>query len=192
MRLMIVLIASLIGIQGQAQTGEFKSLSCAELTIPHADTVKTEMSRAKKATLLSAAIPGAGQIYNKKYWKAAIVYVGTAGLIYMYKTNLDSMRNYQQAYVYRLDDDSTTNVAAYANLTDAAIKNYRDFHRRLKDISILGFFGLYAIQIIDANVDAHLYEFRVNEDLSMKIEPQIWPANRYIPSYQGIKLSFYF
>ncbi|MFY0643086.1 MAG: hypothetical protein JXR19_01315 [Bacteroidia bacterium] len=189
--LLFLLIASLV-IQTQAQELKMKSLSCAEFAIPSSDSVKNEMSRAKKATLLSALLPGTGQIYNGKYWKTAIIYGGAAGLIYMYKTNLDSMRNYQQAYVYRLDDDSTTNDLIYSNLTDAAVKNYRDFHRRLKDISILGFFGLYAIQIIDANVDAHLYEFKVNKDLSMKVEPQIWPSNRYSSGYQGIKLSFYF
>ncbi len=110
----------------------------------------------------------------------------------MYKTNKDSMDFYQEAYAKRQDGDSATVDTRYSLLTDAAVKSYRDYHRRLKDISLLGFFGLYALQIIDANVDAHLYEFKVNEDLSFRWEPQIRPSSFGSSSYHGIKLSLNF
>lgn len=192
MRYCILIFLSVISIATKAQ---YKPLALfnAELGINLKDSAnKSEMSRPRKATLLSAVVPGAGQIYNGKYWKAGVVYAGTAGLIYMFYSSKDSMQNFQQAYVYRLDGDSTTNDFRYSFLTDASVKSYRDYYRRLRDISILGFFGLYAIQIIDANVDAHLYEFKVNKDLSMRIVPEIVPQFGSYSSYSGLKLSLQF
>jgi hypothetical protein len=142
----------------------------------------------KKATVLSAILPGAGQIYNRKWWKAGIVYGGAAGLVFMYKYNKDSMDAYQTALNARIDDDPLTVDTKYPLLSQTSVQNFRDFHRRYRDIAIVGFVGLYALQVIDANVDAHLKEFRVNEDLSMKIAPQLYAYNPTIGYYTGLKI----
>ncbi len=176
-----------------AQYNAYKPILIQEYELQARDSGERKpLTRPQKATLLSAVIPGAGQIYNGKYWKAGVVYAGAAGLIYMFKSNTDSMNYFQEAYKYRLDGDSNTIDTRYAFLSDAAVKTYRDYHRRLRDISILGFIGLYAIQIIDANVDAHLYEFKVNEDLSLKVEPKIVPSFANQASFNGLKLSIRF
>lgn len=192
MRHLVMIISCLwvLGVNAQYKpTGYLMS----EVNFSTNDSIqKKEWTRAKKATVLSAVIPGAGQIYNKKYWKAGLVYGGFVGIAYMYKTNTDSFRNYQQAYAKRLDGDSTTVDDQYPLLGDASVKSFRDYHRRLRDISILSFFGLYALQIIDANVDAHLYEFKVNEDLSMRIRPDIRPSSNPNASFNGLKLSISF
>ena len=142
----------------------------------------------KKATVLALVLPGAGQIYNKRYWKAGIVYAGAAGLIYMFKYNTDSLNAYQSEYTARLSGDT----ASYPNISTQSIKNFRDFHRRYRDISILGFVGLYALQAIDANVDAHLKEFRINKDLSLKATPILYGYQSGYGYYNGFSLKLKF
>lgn len=151
----------------------------------------TGWDHAKKATVLALVLPGAGQIYNKKYWKAGIVYAGVGGLIYMYKWNSDSLRHYQTIYTSKITAD-TTAVDLAPLRSDASIKNERDFHRRYRDISIIGFVALYALQAIDANVDAHLKEFRVNKDLSMKVTPDIYAVKPGLGRYNGLTVCLRF
>jgi hypothetical protein len=150
-----------------------------------------QWSSPKKATILALALPGAGQVYNKKYWKAGIVYAGAAGLIYMWKYNTDSLKKYQKIYISKIDlDTSTLDLAP--NRSEASIKSDRDYHRRYRDVSILGFVALYALQAIDANVDAHLKEFKVNKDLSMKLSPELFSNNHGLGYYNGVTLTLKF
>lgn len=148
----------------------------------------TEWTDAKKATVLAMVLPGAGQIYNKKYWKAGLVYGGAVGVFYMYKYNADSLKAYQTEYTARLNNDTIS----YRNVSTQSVKNFRDLHRRFRDISILSFAGLYALQIIDANVDAHLKEFRVNKDLSINLRPEIYAIRPGIGSYSGASITLNF
>lgn len=151
----------------------------------------TKWDDPKKATILAMVLPGAGQMYNKKYWKAGIVYAGIGGLIYMYKYNTDSLVKYQAILTSKIDGDSNT-VDLAPNRSEPSIKSDRDFHRRYRDLSIVGFVGLYALQIIDANVDAHLKEFKVNKDLSMKVTPEIYSTNYGLGRYNGLTLTLRF
>lgn len=130
-----------------------------------------------RATVYSAIFPGLGQIYNQKYWKAGIVYAGALGLGYFFKVNSDSMKSYQRAVDARFDTSATTIDYRYSWMSDAKVLQERNYYRRNRDMLILGFIGLYALQIIDANVDAHLREFEINKDLSMKLDPDL----RYMP-----------
>lgn len=120
---------------------------------------------------MSAIIPGAGQFYNEKYWKIGVLYTGAGFLTWFYIRNRDSLNSYQKAYTARIDTFPNSVDTKYLYLSDAAVLRNRNYHRRQRDIAILGFFGLYALQIIDANVDAHLREFEINKDLSLKISP---------------------
>lgn len=121
---------------------------------------------------MSAIIPGAGQYYNEKYWKIGVIYTGAGFLTWYYIRNRDSLNSYQKAYTARIDTFASSVDTKYLYLSDAAVLRNRNFHRRQRDIAILGFFGLYALQIIDANVDAHLKEFEINKDLSLKVTPE--------------------
>ena len=143
----------------------------------------------KKATVLALVLPGAGQIYNKKYWKAGVVYAGFGGLMYLWKYNTDSLKKYQDIYVSKLDK-SRMDLAP--KRSEASIKSDRDFHRRYRDISLLGFLGLYALQAIDANVDAHLKEFKVNKELSLKLTPEIYSVRHNMGYYNGFTLTMKF
>ncbi|MDA8930883.1 DUF5683 domain-containing protein [Bacteroidia bacterium] len=148
----------------------------------------TEWDRPKKATFLAVAIPGAGQIYNRKYWKAGLVYSGIGGLIYSLNLSKDSLARYQSILVSKIDGDTGT-IDYYPQLTTAGVTSSRDFYRRNRDVTIIGFVALYAFQIIDANVDAHLKEFDLNDDLALHISPDIMRRRAGIGTYTGLTLT---
>jgi hypothetical protein len=139
----------------------------------------------KKATIMSAILPGSGQAYNKKYWKIPIIYGGFAGLAYAISFNNKEYKIYKEAYKFRLDGDETTTddyVGVYSNNDLTTLK---DYYRRNRDLSIIGMGILYVLNIVDASVDAHLFDFNVNENLSMQIMPTSNPN-----LYAGIGVKF--
>ena len=152
---------------------------------------KRSWSNPKKATIFALALPGSGQIYNKKYLKAGIVYGGFAGLSYMYDFNRDSLSKYQTIYAAKIDGDTNT-IDLYPNRSEAAVKSDRDFHRKYRDLSLIGFVVLYALQAIDANVDAHLKEFNLNDDLSLKLIPNVYANRPGLGMYNGFTLQYNF
>ena len=140
---------------------------------------------AKRAMWLAIVIPGAGQIYNRKYWKLPIVYGGFIGCLYAIRWNNQMYKDYSQAYMDIMDNDPSTesynqflhlgntiteeNKEQYQNL----FKKRKDFYRRYRDLSVFCLIGVYALSVIDAYVDASLSEFDISKDLSMKLEPTI-------------------
>lgn len=133
------------------------------------------MHSPSRASIMSAILPGAGQAYNKKYWKIPVIYAGFAGLGYLVKTNNDEYKIFKEAYRLRLDgDESTTDefVSVYADQDLVTLKN---FYRRNRDLSIIGIGVLYILNIVDAAVDAHLFYFNVSDDLTMHIRPDYNP-----------------
>ena len=123
----------------------------------------------KKATLLSAALPGAGQIYNKKYWKLPIIYGGIGLSIYYLDRNLDLIKLYRGDLVALQDDDPNTNPQT--NFSQSNLNNLLDQYKNLREWSYIAIGAIYALQILDANVDAHLFHFDVDEDLSLSVLP---------------------
>ncbi len=136
----------------------------------------------RKATLLSVAIPGLGQAYNKKYWKIPVIY-GLAGLMtYFIVDNNKEYKIYKKAYSYRLDNDSSTVDIFENTYRPEDLKTLKDYYRRNRDLSIIALGMTYVLNIVDAAVDAHLYYFDVSDDLSMKIQPSVnpLPHNYYV------------
>lgn len=127
----------------------------------------------KKAALLSAILPGAGQVYNKKYWKLPIIYVGAGALAYSFQFNQSRYVKYRNAYKYRIDDDSSTMDEYIGIYSDDNLNTLQKYYHRYRDLTVIGFAALYALNIIDASVDAHLFTFDVSDDLSMKVEPTL-------------------
>lgn len=124
-----------------------------------------------RAAFYSAVLPGLGQAYNGKYWKIPIVYTALGVGVYFYFNNDEQYDRYRDAYKSRLagkttDEFSDENGDPIVS-TQGLIEAQR-FYQRNKEISILVTLGLYALNIIDANVDAHLQQFNVSEDLSLK------------------------
>ena len=141
----------------------------AQKTLP--DSVSSVNKRANRAALMSAVIPGLGQAYNKKYWKIPILYAGIGTLVYFSIDNNDQYKKYKQAYVYRLDGDSTTNDTQYPNLSDEDILARKDYYRRNRDLCYVILGAVYVLNIIDAYVDAHLKDFDVSDNLSLQPRP---------------------
>jgi hypothetical protein len=118
-----------------------------------------------KAAFYSAVLPGLGQAYNKKYWKIPIVYAALGTGIYFYTTNNKEYKRYRDAYKRRLagfEDDEF-----YNKVTLDGLQRAQRFYRKNKEVSLLVTIGIYALNIIDANVDAHLLQYNVNENLTL-------------------------
>lgn len=140
---------------------------------------------AKKASLYSAIIPGAGQIYTEKYWKIPIIYSGLIASAYYIKQNNDQYKLYRSTYLNRINNDNNTDQfqGEYSNQD---LVTLTDFYRRNREVSTLLFTLTYLLNIIDASVSAHLFSFDVSEDLSMNIKPIYFMHSKS----SGIQLSF--
>lgn len=123
-----------------------------------------------KAAFYSAVLPGLGQAYNGKYWKIPIAYAGLGVGIYFYVNNNKQYDRYRNAYKRRLagfkDDEFIVDDVERVT-TDGLIRAQK-FYQRNKEVSLLVTAGIYILNIIDANVDAHLQQFNINEDLTFK------------------------
>lgn len=154
------------------------------------DTLKIKHSP-KKAAIMSAALPGLGQIYNRKYWKLPIIYSGLGTLGYLITFNSVQYSFYRKVYLAKIDDDPNT-IDEYPQASADGLLQRLNQHRRTRDMLIAGAILVYALNIIDASVDAHLFEFDVSGDLSMRIEPVLAPVFLSGTAYKGfgIKLRF--
>ena len=123
-----------------------------------------------RAAFYSAVLPGLGQAYNGKYWKIPIVYAALGTGIYFYTSNDEQYDRYRTAYKQRIAGrmDEFTNENGQPIVSTNGLIEAQRFYQRNKEISVLVTLGLYALNIIDANVDAHLRQFNVSEDLSLK------------------------
>ena len=142
-----------------------------------------------KAALLSAVIPGLGQAYNKKYWKIPLVWVGLGAFGYFIKWNDDRYQYYRRNLIYEVEQDP--NYPNETDLDQATLKSVRDSFRRTRDQLALYGILFYLVQIVDAHVDAHLIEFDVNQDLSVRFEPSYTPINVGGSSF-GMAIKFKF
>ncbi len=136
-----------------------------------ADTVKTiiDPNAPARAAFYSALVPGLGQAYNKKYWKIPIVYIGLGVGIYSYTWNQKKYQGFRSEYKKRLAGTSLgVNDTKYGDFTDDQLIRGQKFHQRNRDLSALITAGIYILNIVDANVDAHLMQFNVNDNLTVK------------------------
>lgn len=130
---------------------------------------------AKKATIYSAVLPGLGQAYNRKYWKIPVIYAGFGTLAYFITTNTRNYHDFRTAYntVYNGDTAAFAGneliVKYNANLTQ--LEEGRNFYRRNTELSWIIAGVLYLLQIVDASVDANLYNFDVSDDVSLQFTP---------------------
>lgn len=147
----------------------------------------------KKATLYSAILPGLGQAYNKKYWKIPVVYAGFAGCTYLITTNNTEYRKFIAAYQW-LDEGSQgdpPNDYALRYSTPEQLINGQTTYRRALEQSVILTVLWYGLNIIDATVDAHFFNFDINEDLSVSVYPEIITTATK-SNFTGVALSFKF
>ena len=170
-------------------TARLRQLSDSLLAKPLAQAAqgqapKVFVPKPTKALWLSLVLPGAGQIYNRKYWKLPIIYGGFLGCAYALTWNQMMYRDYSQAYLDIMDDDPNTksyldmlppryDITGREDQFKTIFKRKKDFYRRYRDLSAFCFIGVYLLSVVDAYVDAQLSEFDISPDLSMKVEPAV-------------------
>jgi len=146
---------------------------------------KRFVPNANRATWLAIAFPGAGQIYNRKYWKLPIVYGGFVGCAYALNWNNKMYKDYSQAYLDIMDDDPNTksyedflplnsSIAGQEERFKEIFRKRKDTYRRQRDLSIFAFIGVYLLSVIDAYVDAELSDFDITNDIGMSVEPALF------------------
>lgn len=137
-----------------------------------------------RAMWMALVIPGAGQVYNRKFWKLPVVYGGFLGCAYALTWNNQMLRDYSQAYIDIMDNDPNTksyeamlpmgySIEGREDRFKTIFKNKKDHFRKYRDMSILAFVGVYLISVIDAYVDAELSTFDISRDLSLHLEPAV-------------------
>lgn len=123
----------------------------------------------KRAGLYSAILPGAGQVYTKKYWKVPIIYAGLITSAYYIKENYNLYDLYKQTYINRWEGNRTDEFTN--RYTDANLLTLTEHYRRNAEVSALLFTLTYILNIVDASVSAHLFDYNVSEDISLHIQP---------------------
>jgi hypothetical protein len=159
-------------------TGQNTFMDSASVSVSDTLLIKPERYHSPtKATLFSTFVPGLGQAYNKKYWKVPIVYAAIGIPLYFAVSNNQEFKRFKTAYGLRIDGDALTVDEFDGTLSEAAIKSNLDYHQRNKDLAGI-FVGLfYVFNIVDAAVDAHLFNFPKNDNLSFNLQPDIQMTN---------------
>lgn len=140
-------------------------------TIPVKQPETRQVNTPRRVTIYSAVLPGLGQVYNKKAWKVPIIYGGFFGLGVAVRYNQQRYIRYKKAYIAVTDNDPSTNTPLDLLGSDV-LKSERDAFKKSRDLAIIGCVALYALQIVDANVDAHLMEFDIDDNLSLRVVPE--------------------
>ena len=132
---------------------------------------KVVLHNPKKAILLSAVLPGAGQIYNKKYWKAPIVWAGIGVCGYFIRNNHLLYSDYKSALIQRADTSIKEPDKYLGVYSSDQLITLQDQYRQSRDLLIIVTTLVYVLNVVDALVDAHLFSFDVSDDLSLQINP---------------------
>ena len=141
-----------------------------------------------KAAIYSALIPGLGQVYNKKYWKLPIIYGATGILIYAFDFHNDQYNKYKTAYA-RMDAGEITE---FEGIKDKSILlRAKDGYQRDRDLNVISLAALYLLNVVDATVDAHLFDYEITDDLSLNVQPTLKRSVDYQNTY-GLSLRFSF
>lgn len=171
-------------------TGNTTVFAQTEAVLVAKDTLKSnniDPLTPAKAAFYSAVLPGLGQAYNKKYWKIPLVYGAIGTSLYFYIDNNKKYHQYRDAYKSRLEGHVTDDLAFLDN--NRLIAGQK-FYQRNRDLSALFVVAFYALNIIDANVNAHLLQFNVDENLSVR--PVLYPNDVTLKTNVGLTFNYNF
>ncbi len=173
----------------QAQTGS--DSSSAKIESASTDTIKKHEHSPKTATLLSLAIPGAGQVYNRKnwWWKVPVIYGVGGALVYSAIFYQNGYNQYRDAYKERLLY-GTNQDPQYNRYQTPTLQSIRDSYRDARDMSYVWLIVVYALQATDAAVEAHFFDFNMNENVSLNVQPRIFYAGQN--NYSGLQFTLKF
>ncbi|MDR0229521.1 MAG: DUF5683 domain-containing protein [Flavobacteriaceae bacterium] len=157
-----------LAISNQVVGQEVEERIVEEEKIELLDDVVSDPVAPSRAAFYSSIVPGLGQIYNKKYWKVPLVYAGMGVPIYFWADNQRNYVRYRDEYKRRLQGIVDTSDPTFGGLDDQRLIDAQNYYRRSRDLSVVITLGVYILSIVDANVDAHLMQFNVNDKLTIK------------------------
>lgn len=143
-----------------------------------------------KAMWMSAALPGLGQYYNRKFWKIPLVYAGFSGLAYSAIVNKQEYVKYRDAYSIKqgLPDGETADIYLVDNYSESQLLTGREFYQSNLELNYILFGAFYLLQIIDATIDAHFYDYDISDNLSIGLDPIIYQNKNQIIAAPGLQL----
>ena len=144
----------------------------------------------KKAGLLSLVIPGAGQIYNKRYVKAPIIWAALGSFGYFYIQNNSEYQKARTSFVSLIDTISSNNIPYNGSTNLAEVTAFKNNYRSNRDLFLILGVVFYGLQIVDAVVDAHLMGFNVNDNLSLHIQPVVIPNQQTLTLGGGMQMQW--
>lgn len=183
-------------------------IDTSDIEVIVVDSSKVFVPDPTKAVWYSALMPGAGQIYNRKYWKLPILVGGFMGLAYGISFNSRYFTDYSNAYRDAYSDDPNANSYinflpySYRNNKEwiennkewirSSLKSKKDYYRRNRDLCIVSMLAVYGLAMIDAYVDAQLYTFDISPDVSMRLTPAVLEPTVKTPAVLGLQCSLVF
>lgn len=160
---------------------------------PGQDTTKVRTQSPSRAALYSAILPGLGQAYNKKYWKIPIVYAGFGVMGYFIVSNGKEYMKFKDAYDYK-NAGANPDPKKYNEYVDKytieELQSGRDYYRRNRDLTIIVTSFWYLMNIVDAAVDAYLFDYDITDDLSLRVAPTFNPMLFQTKVPAELKLTF--
>lgn len=166
-RLFIILMLLAMTVAAQAQKVEVPKDTVIHIAVP-------KEHNPNKAMLLSI-IPGAGQIYNGQAWKVPIIYAALGGVGYFVYDNYTNMRDFKNEYLHRINNGGERVMEDYQSYPDNSIYNmYQTYNKNFQQFVLITA-AVYGLNLLDAYVFGHLYDFQINDDLTMRIEPSLSP-----------------
>lgn len=184
MRSLLVIALLIFGVSAQSQQVQTVD------ALAKADTVKyapADPLRPAKAAFYAAVLPGMGQIYNKSYWKVPLVYGAIGTSLYFYSDSNTKYNRYRNAYKRR---QAGYNDDEFQYLDDDRLVTAQRFYRKNREYSMLFAVGFYVLQIVEANIDAHLKQFNVSDDLTFA--PDIYQNDINSKPTVGVTLTYKF
>ena len=151
-----------------------------------------------KAAFFSAVLPGLGQAYNKKYWKIPMVYAALGSSLYGYLNSQSAYTEFRDAFKSRragfmtdkyYDLNNSGLVPGSPDISDSSLQKAQELAQDNRDLALVVTIGIYALNIIDANVDAHLKQFNVSQDLSFRWNPTLEKSGIDQQWYTGVQLT---
>ena len=141
---------------------------------------------------MSAALPGLGQYYNGKYWKIPIIYAGFSSLVYYVIQNRYEYNRFKDAYAIKIElpEGQISDNLLVETYSESDLLSQRDYYQSNLEMSYILTGIFYIVQIVDATVDAHLYDYDIDDDLSIHIVPQMLPTEEGLRFMPGLGITY--
>jgi len=185
---------SAIGMTPTANRTKHDSILYKAMLVLCASIVLFNGAKAQEHSATTAVcwslMPGAGQIYNHQAWKVPIIYGGFAVVGYFINYNYQKVSLFRNEYIYRTTHNDTPNLDEYANYPTSSIYSLYNSYNRDYQLSIIIAVGVYALNLVDAYVSGHLFDFKIDDDISMSFAPSITPTATGFHPTVGFQMQF--